>query len=140
MEINVHKVAGDASPFKMEAVNGQGKKVVIDASSSIGGKEDGFRPMEIMLAGLAGCSGIDILSMLEKGRQKVTDFQVRVNADRADTDPKVFTRIGIHYTVKGEVTDKRMQTAVDLSIEKYCSVAAMLSKTAKIEATYEIKT
>lgn len=139
MEINVHKVLGDASPFKMEAVNGQGKKIVIDASASIGGKEDGFRPMEIMLAGLAGCSGIDILSMLEKGRQKVTDFQVKVNADRAETDPKVFTRIGIHYTVKGEVTDKRMQTAVDLSIEKYCSVAAMLSKTAKIEATYEIK-
>ncbi|MBL8993549.1 MAG: OsmC family protein [Spirochaetia bacterium] len=124
----------------MEAVNGQGKKVILDASASIGGKEDGFRPMEIMLAGLAGCSGIDILSMLEKGRQKVTDFQVKVNADRAETDPKVFTRIGIHYTVKGEVTDKRMQTAVDLSIEKYCSVAAMLSKTAKIEATYEIKT
>lgn len=139
MEISVHKVIGDASPFKMEAVNGQGKKVVIDASASIGGKEDGFRPMEMMLASLAGCSGIDILSMLEKGRQKVTDFQVKVNADRAETDPKVFTRIGIHYTVSGEVTDKRMKTAVDLSIEKYCSAAAMLAKTAKIEATYEIK-
>ncbi len=140
MEVSVSKVAGDASPFKMEAVNSSGKKLAMDASISVGGKEDGFRPMETILAGLAGCSGIDILMMLEKGRQVVTDFKVKVNADRAETDPKVFTKIGIHFTVKGEVTDKRMQAAVDLSIQKYCSVAAMLSKTAKIDATYEIVT
>jgi putative redox protein len=138
MHIQVKKVVS-ASPFKMEAINDQGKSLFMDASTSVGGLEDGFRPMEVMLASLAGCSGVDIMLILQKGRQEVKDFSVNVTAERAETDPKVFTKINLHYTVTGEIDDKRMATAVSLSMEKYCSATAMISKTAEIKTTFEIK-
>lgn len=139
MEINVSLLTGGASPFHLEAINGAGRTLQMDGSPAIGGADAGFRPMETVLAGLAGCSGVDILTILKRGRQEVKGFSVKVSARRAETDPKVFTHIDIHFAVKGEVTEKRLEQAVGLSMEKYCSVAAMLHKTATIKASYSLE-
>jgi len=138
MRVVVNRVEGSASPYEMRAVSEAGVHLSMDGSPAIGGIDAGFRPMETLLAGLAGCSGIDVLSILAKSRQKVAAFTIQVDADRAETDPKVFTKIRIHFSLAGEVDEKRLKQAVDLSMEKYCSVAAMLGKTAEISATWEI--
>lgn len=138
MRIEVSRVDGSASPYEMQALNEAGRKLSMDGSPAIGGVDAGFRPMETLLAGLAGCSGIDVLSILAKSRQKVASFKVTVDAERAETDPKVFTKIRVHFRLTGEVDEKRLKQAVDLSMEKYCSVAAMLGKTAVIEASWEV--
>ena len=128
----------DASEFLLENENATGHKNVMDAGPSAGGKDQGFRPMEMLLAGIAGCSSVDILLILKKGRQTVRDLQVHIEADRAEADPKVFTRIHLHYTVHGDVTEKRLEDAIRLSIDKYCSAAAMLSKTASLETSFSL--
>lgn len=138
MEIQVDLLTGGASPFHLEAKNGTGRTLQMDASPAIGGADAGFRPMETVLAGLAGCSGVDILTILKRGRQEVKTFSVKVTAERAETDPKVFTKIDLHFALTGDITEKRLEQAVSLSMEKYCSVAAMLNKTAKINATYKL--
>jgi putative redox protein len=99
-----------------------------------GGDEDGFSPMELLLVGLAGCTGMDVISILQKKRQDVTGFEVRVQGDRAEDHPKVFTQIVIEYVVTGRGLDPAaVERAVELSSTKYCSAQAMLGKTAAIE-------
>src|SRR5688572_15935929 len=93
MELNVSLISG----FQMEARNEQGKIAVMDGSKTIGGQEDGMRPMEMILSGLAGCSGIDVLSILKKARQPVEKFHINVKAERADAIPAVFTKIHLHF-------------------------------------------
>ena len=95
----------------------------------VGGDNDGFRPMELLSIGLAGCTAMDVISILAKKRQEVTSFEVRVHADRADDHPKVITRLAIEYVISGkELSREAVSRAVELSSEKYCPAQAMFGK------------
>ena len=116
-----------------------GHSVVMDGAPESGGKNLGVRPMEMLLLGLGGCSAFDVVHILRKGRQHVTDCIADIDATRADTDPKVFTRIHVHFTVSGKgLAPKRVEQAVHLSAEKYCSASIMLGKVAEITHDFEI--
>ena len=119
--------------------SGSGHAVVMDGAPEAGGRNLGFRPMEMLLLGLGGCSAFDVVLILKRGRERVTDCVVEVDADRAETDPKVFTHIRMHYIVTGHGLDAgKVERAVKLSEEKYCSASAIISKTAQIAHTIEI--
>lgn len=116
--------------------SGTGHGVVMD-----GDKDSGFgpSPMEMLLLGLAGCSSIDVVHILKKGRENVLDVETEVKAERAETDPKVFTKIHLHFKVKGEdLNETKIGRAVELSAEKYCSASIMLSKAAEVTHSWEI--
>ncbi len=115
------------------AVAGSGHAIVVDAGS----EKIGSSPMELVLIGLCGCTGIDVVSILRKKREPFTHLEVRAEAERAPEPPSVYTSIRLVYRVSGEVSRKAVEDAVRLSEEKYCSVAAMLRSTARI--TYEIE-
>ena len=122
------------------AESGSGHAVVVDASPDVGGRDLGPRPMELVLMGLGACSAIDVLHILRKGRQAVTDCMVELDGKRAEKDPKVFTRIQLHYVVTGRALDAaQVERAITLSKEKYCSATAMLAKTAEIAVDFEIR-
>jgi putative redox protein len=116
-----------------------GHTVVMDGPPDSGGKNLGVRPMEMLLLGLGGCSAFDVVHILRKGRQVITDCIAEIDATRADTDPKVFTRIHVHFIVSGRGLDpNRVEQAVKLSAEKYCSASIMLGKVAEITHDFEI--
>ncbi len=116
-----------------------GHTVVMDGAPEAGGKNLGVRPMEMLLMGLGGCSAFDVVMILRKSRQQITDCVADLSATRADSDPKVFTHIHVHFTVTGKGLDpKRVEQAVKLSAEKYCSASIMLGKTAEITHDFEI--
>ena len=118
---------------------GSGHAVVMDGAPDAGGRNIGFRPMEMLLVGLGGCSAFDVMLILKRGREQVTDCVVELDADRAQIDPKVFTNIRMRYIVTGRALDpKKVERAVNLSAEKYCSASAILNKTAQITHTVEI--
>ncbi len=103
------------------------------------GAQRGLSPMEMLLAGLAGCTGVDVAHILGKKRQNLEDFEVKIRAKRADVHPKVYTEIEIEYLLWGDnLTDKAVRQAIKLSEEKYCSASAMLGKTAEIRSSYQI--
>ena len=113
---------------------GSGFSLPMGASAEGGGNDDGFRPMELLAVGLAGCTAMDVISILEKKQQDVTAFEVRVQAERAETHPRIFTTMLIEYVVTGHAIEaKAVERAVELSTTKYCSAAAMLGKAAKLE-------
>ena len=114
-------------------------QVVLDADASVGGADSGFRPMELMAISLAGCTAMDVISILAKKRQEITGFEVKVDARRAEQHPKVFTDIDIRYIVRGRNIDPAaVQRAIDLSAEKYCPAQAMLGKVAPLHLSFEI--
>ena len=116
-----------------------GHKVAMDGPPEFGGKNRGSRPMELMLIGMGGCTAFDVVHILRKGRQEITDCVAEVSAERAETEPKVFTRIHVHFKVTGKKLDpKRVENAIKLSAEKYCSASIMLGKTATITHDFEI--
>ena len=116
-----------------------GHAVVMDGPPDSGGKNLGPRPMEMLLLGLGGCSAFDVVQILRKSRQDVRDCVAEIDATRADTDPKVFTRIHVHFIVTGKALDpKRVEQAVKLSAEKYCSASIMLGKVAVITHDFEV--
>ena len=116
-----------------------GHKVAMDGSSEHGGQNRGCRPMELVLIGMGGCTAFDVVHILKKSRQEVTDCVAEIDAGRADTEPKVFTRIHVHFRVSGKKLDpKRVENAITLSAEKYCSASIMLGKTATITHDFEI--
>jgi putative redox protein len=118
---------------------GSGHAVVMDGAPEAGGRNLGIRPMEMLLVGMGGCSAFDVVLILKRGRQPVTDCVVELSADRAETDPKVFTRIHAHYVVTGRGLDPaKVERAIALSAEKYCSASVMLGKTAEITHDFEI--
>lgn len=124
--------------FHFEAKNENGKTVEIDASPAIGGENKGARPMELLIMGLGGCSGIDVVNILKKQKIKIRDFDISIDAEReADAVPSLFTKIHAIFSFNKEVDPAKAERAVALSMEKYCSVAKTLEKTAKI--TYEVK-
>ena len=121
------------------AESGSGHAVVIDGAPDIGGRNLGFRPMEMLLIGLGGCASIDVLLILRKGREQVTDCFVELDGERATTDPKVFSKIHMRYVVTGRGLDRnKVERAIKLSAEKYCSATAMLGATARITHSLDL--
>lgn len=120
--------------------SGSGHSVVMDGPPEHGGRDLGVRPMEMLLLGLGGCASFDVVSMLKKSKQDLIDCEVEITAERADSEPKVFTNIHMHFIVSGnELSEKKVVRAIELSAEKYCSASIMLGKTAKITHDYELK-
>lgn len=116
-----------------------GHSVVMDGPPESGGRNLGVRPMEMLLLGLGGCSAFDVVHILRKARQPITDCVADLSASRAESDPKVFTQIHVHFTVTGKSLDpKRVEQAVQLSADKYCSASIMLGKVADITHDFEI--
>ncbi len=119
--------------------SGSGHSVVMDGAPAAGGRDLGIRPMEMLLLGAGGCTAFDVIHILRKSRQPVADCVVEMEAERADTDPKVFTRIHMHFTVTGRgLSRDKVERAVALSAEKYCSASVMLAATAEITRTIDI--
>ncbi len=124
----------------MVGESGSGHAVVMDGPPEHGGRNLGVRPMEMLLLGMGGCAQIDVVHILKKGRHQVTSCEVALEAERAESEPKVFTRIHVHFVVAGAgLTDKAVARAVSLSAEKYCSASLMLGKTAEITHDFEIR-
>jgi putative redox protein len=116
-----------------------GHAVVMDGPPENGGKNRGMRPMEMLLVGMGGCTAFDVVVILKKSRQAVTDCEVVLEAERAPEPPKVFTRIHVHYRVRGAgLSEAQVKRAVELSTQKYCSASIMLGKTAELTHDYEI--
>ncbi len=116
-----------------------GHSVVMDGAPESGGRDLGIRPMEMLILGLGGCTSFDVVSILQKSRQAMVECEVEIEAERASEVPKVFTRIHLHFIVKGNQLDpKKVAKAIELSAEKYCSASRMLEKTAEITHDFEI--
>jgi putative redox protein len=125
--------------MSFEGRSASGHSVIMDGSPDIGGENRGPRPMEMLLLGLGGCTAIDVMLILNKGRQNVTDCVVHIDAERAPAEPKVFMKIHVHFVVSGRKVDpKRVEKAIQLSAEKYCSASIMLGKTAQMSHDFEI--
>lgn len=121
------------------AETGSGHSIAMDGAPEAGGQNLAARPMELMLAGAGGCSAFDVVLILKRGRHDVRDCEVVLSAERADSDPKVFTRISFHYIVSGKgLKAESVERAIKLSAEKYCSASIMLGKTAEIVHDWEI--
>lgn len=119
--------------------SGSGHAVVMDGPQAHGGRNLGVRPMEMLLLGMGGCTEFDVIHILRKSRQDVRYCEVQLEAERADTEPKVFTRIHVHFRVGGRgLTEKAVERAVKLSAEKYCSASIMLAETAQITHDFEL--
>ncbi|MCU7942624.1 MAG: OsmC family protein [Candidatus Thiodiazotropha sp. (ex Cardiolucina cf. quadrata)] len=124
----------------MMGESGSGHGIVMDGPPEHGGRNLGVRPMEMLLLGMGGCTEFDVLSILRKSRQQVTRCVVELEAERAQQDPKVFTRIHAHFIVTGkELSEKHVARAISLSAEKYCSASLMLGTSAEITHDYEIR-
>jgi len=124
----------------MMAQSPSGHAVVMDGPPDTGGQNLGPRPMEMVLLGLGGCTAVDVIQILKKARQAITDCDVELEAERAEQAPKVFTRIHMHYIVTGKgLQEAQVKRAIQLSAQKYCSASAMLGKTADITHDFEIR-
>ncbi len=118
---------------------GSGNTVLMDGPPDHGGENQGPRPMEMLLLGMGGCASFDVVHILRKKRVEVEDCICEIEAERADEEPKVFTKIHLHFKVKGQdLTEKAISRAVELSAEKYCSASIMLGKTADVTHSYEL--
>lgn len=119
--------------------SGSGHSVVMDGPPEAGGRNLGVRPMEMLLLGMGGCSAFDVVMILQKQRQPVEDCEVEISAERADTNPKVFTRIHMHFIVKGsDLQPAKVERAIKLSAEKYCSASIMMGQVAEVTHDYEV--
>lgn len=127
------------SNVHFKATSGTGHVIHMDGPEESGGQGMGARPMETVLIGMGGCASYDVVHILRKKRLEVSSCVAEIDAERADTDPKVFTKIHLHFKVSGQgLTDKAVAQAVELSAEKYCSASIMLGKTAQISHSFEI--
>lgn len=137
MECTIHWVPGSGMGFVAET--GSGHLLTMDGAPDGGGRNLAPRPMETLLAGAGACTAFDVVLILQRGRHDVTGCEVKVQAERAETDPKVFTRINLHFTVRGRnLADAVVARAIALSHEKYCSATIMLAKTAEIGTSFEV--
>jgi putative redox protein len=119
--------------------SGSGHSVVMDGAPEAGGRNMGVRPMEMLLLGLGGCTAFDVVSILRKSRQQMVDCEVELEAERAEDIPRVFTKIHVHFIVRGKNLDeKKVARAVELSADKYCSASRMLAKAAVISHDLEV--
>ncbi|NJN27439.1 MAG: OsmC family protein [Cyclobacteriaceae bacterium] len=125
--------------YHLEASNEEGCTIETDGSPAIGGGNKGMRPMQLLLAAAGSCSSIDIISILKKQKQELKDLQVEVNGEReANVVPSLFTDVHLHYILSGALDDTKVKRAIELSVDKYCSVVKILEKTAKVTYSYEI--
>jgi putative redox protein len=125
--------------FLMEATNEDGNTIKMDGSPAIGGGNQAMRPMQTVLSALGGCSAIDVISFLQKQRQSLEHIEIDVSADRFEGEvPSLFKTIYVHYRVYGDLEASKVEKAVKLSMEKYCSVVKILEQTATVEWSYEI--
>ncbi|MFP3855309.1 MAG: OsmC family protein [Anaerolineales bacterium] len=123
-----------------EGETGTGQTFILDASEGHGGQGAGARPMELLLAGLAGCTAMDVISILRKMKQPVEGFEVNVRGTRASEHPRVYTNIHLEYVIQGTgVEGSMVEKAIDLSVNKYCSASAMMKETADLTTSYRIK-
>jgi putative redox protein len=137
MECTINWLPAVGMAFSAET--GSGHLLTMDGAPDGGGRNLAPRPMETVLAGTGACTAYDVVLILRRGRHDVQGCRVKVDADRADTDPKVFTRIHMHFTISGrELPEAAVERAVRLSHEKYCSASAMLGKTAAMTTSFEI--
>ena len=121
------------------AETGSGHRITMDGPPDHGGRNLAARPMEMILVGLGGCSAFDVVEILEKSRQKIQDCQIQIDAERADEIPAVFTKIHMHFVISGDgLNENHVKRAVELSIEKYCSVVKMLRPNVGITFDYEL--
>ena len=128
-----------AGAARFDGISETGHTVIMDGAEEYGGKNQGTRPMELLLLGMGGCSAFDVVLILKKARQEIVDCVVQLDATRADKEPKVFTKIHAHFVVTGkDLSEKRVARAVELSAEKYCSASIMLGKTAEITHDFEL--
>jgi putative redox protein len=136
MDVLAHLVEG----MRFDVKAGSGHKVTLDLINELDGKPSaGFSPMEMLLVGLAGCTGMSVLSILQARRQEITGYELRVHGLRADQHPKVFLEISVEHIITGRnVQPKVVERAIELSETRYCGVEAMLGKTARITHTYQI--
>jgi putative redox protein len=121
--------------YKFVATNATGHEAVLDGPAKIGGTDDGLRPMEMILMGLAGCSSFDLLSILEKQRQTVDDLEIKVQGHRVDAVPAVYEKIHLIFNFTGTIDPAKLERALGLAVDKYCSVVDMLKP--NVEITYE---
>lgn len=136
MEVNLTRVDQD---FHFAAKGASGVEVHMDGSPEIGGHNAGARPMEMLLMGLGGCSAIDVIQILKKQRQQIDTFDIKVTAERTPGEvPSLFKHINVHFMLGGPLDEEKVQKAINLSMDKYCSVAAILYKTATISHTFEV--
>lgn len=120
--------------------SGSGHSVVMDGPPELGGRNLGVRPMEMLLLGLGGCSSFDVVLILQKSKQQVMDCEVEIEDERAEKEPKVFTRIHLHFIVTGRnLSTDKVERAIKLSAEKYCSASIMLAKTAEVTHDFEVR-
>lgn len=133
------ELARQNDAYHMQATNEDNCTVDIDGSPEIGGQNKGMRPMQLLLAGIGSCSSIDIISILKKMKQPLEDIKVTVEAEREkDKAPALFTDIHVHYKLFGSLEEEKAKRAVELSMEKYCSVTRILEKTAHITWSFEV--
>lgn len=124
---------------KFEGLSGSGHRILMDGAAEAGGENAGARPMELVLIGTGGCISFDVVHILRKGRQDIRTCVAEINAERADADPKVFTKIHFHFVISGKgLKTDQVKRAIDLSAEKYCSASIMLAKTAVITHDFEM--
>jgi putative redox protein len=127
----------DGASFLAES--GSGHTVLMDGPPEAGGKNSGPRPMEMLLMGTGGCASFDVVMILKKSRQDISDCVVEIEAERAPQEPKVFTRIHFHFILTGKKLNRgKVERAITLSAEKYCSASIMLAKTAELTHDFEI--
>lgn len=127
----------DGLQFVGEAASGHA--IVMDGDKEVGGRNTGARPMELLLIGLGGCSGMDVVSILKKKKQEINGVEIKVKGEKAENYPKKFTDIDIEFIARGRnVSDDAVKRAVELSMEKYCSVKATLEGSAKVTWSYKI--
>jgi len=145
--INYLKKGAEMSKAKVTYVNGlqfvgeaeSGHAIIMDGTPDVGGSNTGLRPTELLLIGIGGCSGMDIVSILKKKKQDVKGVEINVDGQKAENYPKKFTEIGIEFVIRGKnISEEAVKRAVQLSMEKYCSVKATLEGSAKINYSYTI--
>jgi putative redox protein len=136
MEINLVRKSGK---FNFEAKNEAGFTVELDAKEAIGGEGKGFRPMEMLLIGLGGCSGIDMVNVLTKQKEPLDDVKIQIKATRKDEEmPPIFDVIDIHFELHGALNVQKVERALALTFDKYCSVSNILGRSATLNFTYNI--
>jgi len=136
IKVEINRVDQD---FNMEATNEAGNKILMDAGPADGGHELGFRPMQLLLAAFGGCSSIDLINILRKQREPLRDLKITVTGEREKgVVPSLYTEVHAHFRLFGNVNKEKAERAVQLSVDKYCSVAKTLEKTARVTYSFEI--
>lgn len=136
VKIEINRIDQD---YRMEAFNEKGKSIIMDAGEADGGHDSGFRPMQLLLAAMGGCSAIDLISILRKQREPLRDLKITVTGERQQgVVPALYTEVHAHFRLYGNINQEKAERAVQLSVEKYCSVAKTLEKTATVTHSFEI--